>query len=83
MNSLTKNQRELFSVPKGLYFLNHSVGCLPLSTREVLDKNFFTAWEQQGGNAWELWLQQIQGFKQVLASLLNAEADEFSIIARR
>ncbi len=62
-----------FQVPEGIYLLNHSVGCLPIGTPE---ERFFAAWREKGGDAWPLWLEMIDEFRQAIADLLGAQIDE-------
>lgn len=65
-----------FVVPEGVYLLSHSVGCLPRLALGAQER-FFELWQGQGGNAWEAWLGEIEGFCRSLAGLLNGRADEF------
>jgi kynureninase len=65
--------RKKFLVPNSLYFLNHSVGCLPRSSRLVAER-FFSSWQNFGGEAWDSWFEQIEQFKLNLAKLLKANS---------
>ena len=68
--------KQRFFLPKGIYLLNHSVGCLPRKT--ALDKEqFFDLWKSQGGEAWEQWLDEVNAFCRSLSNLLNGHPDEF------
>ena len=67
-----------FLVPRGgPYLLTHSVGCLPQAARAALDSGFLAPWAERGGNAWPLWLQQIDMFRVALANLLGGAAGEY------
>jgi len=72
----SKEQHEinaLFSVPKEIYLLNHSVGCLPKKTRGDVNR-YLDVWAENGSNAWEEWLQCIDSFNTSIARLLNTTA---------
>ncbi|GAC33748.1 aminotransferase class V-fold PLP-dependent enzyme [Paraglaciecola polaris] len=65
-----------FSVPKGMYLLSHSVGCLPVLTRSSVAQSYFEPWQQHGGDAWPQWLNIIEQFCHELADLFNTSADD-------
>ncbi len=67
---------DLFNVPKGIYLLSHSVGCLPKTTQSA-QKEFFQLWQTKGGNAWDDWLGHIDAFCESLAGLFNGRPDQF------
>ncbi|QHJ11933.1 Kynureninase [Paraglaciecola mesophila] len=66
-----------FSLPKGLYLLSHSVGCLPVLTRSVVGQTYFEPWQQKGGDAWPTWLTVIEQFCHELSNLFNANSADF------
>lgn len=68
--------REHFDLPEGVYLLSHSAGCLPKAARTAAGE-FFTAWGGKGGEAWGDWLGGIWRFREELAGLLNARAEDF------
>jgi kynureninase len=61
-----------FLVPKGVYLLSHSVGCLPRSALAG-NRKYLQLWTTQGADAWPEWLQLIEDFRRQLAGLLNAQ----------
>jgi selenocysteine lyase/cysteine desulfurase len=63
--------RSKFLIPNSLYFLNHSVGCLPRNSRMAAER-FFFSWQNFGGEAWESWFENIERFKNGLAKLIGA-----------
>ncbi|WP_166422049.1 aminotransferase class V-fold PLP-dependent enzyme [Paraglaciecola sp. 20A4] len=71
------NEVPLFSVPKGMYLLSHSVGCLPMQTSSVVAKSYFTPWQQKGGDAWPEWLSIIEQFCHELGMIFNANEADF------
>jgi len=66
-----------FHTPSGIYLLSHSVGCLPHKTKQAFEEKYFAPWESLGGNAWNVWLEQIEEFKTALSMLLGSSADSF------
>lgn len=60
----------------GIYLLNHSVGRPPVSTRKQLLDRYFEPWENGDADVWPVWLQQIESFRTVLGSLLNAQVKD-------
>jgi len=68
--------KQQFFLPDGIYLLNHSVGCLPQKTDKERE-HFFDLWKSQGSQAWEQWLNLINGFCHALSGLLNGYPDEF------
>lgn len=75
-NLFVKKHRKYFHTPDAIYFLNHSVGCLPKVT-EKSAKKFLNLWKKKGGLAWPIWLNAIHEFNNSLAKLLNASSIEF------
>lgn len=67
----------LFELPRGIYALSHSVGCLPRNARKTLEEACLDPWAQKGGGAWPDWLDAVHGFTGALSRLLNAPAGEF------
>lgn len=63
--------RDLFDVPDR-YFLSHSVGCLPKSSREALNAHYFEPWGRLGGNAWPSWLAILEEYRSKLGALLGS-----------
>jgi len=61
----------------GVYLLNHSVGRPPVDARESVGKGFFQHWEHGDAEVWPLWIEQIESFRDELATLLNARAADF------
>ena len=69
---------DAFHVPrKGPYALTHSVGCLPWASRFALESGLLVPWIERGGDAWPVWLEQIEHFKAALAALFGGAAAEY------
>jgi kynureninase len=66
-----------FFVPSGTYLLTHSVGCQPKGVEAAVNAHFNRTWQTLGGDAWPAWLEIIEHFRNHLASLFNAKANEF------
>ncbi len=56
---------------EGIYLLNHSVGRPPVGARNAMSKGFLEPWEHGDADVWPLWLEQVAGFRQAVARLLN------------
>ncbi|MCP4277809.1 MAG: aminotransferase class V-fold PLP-dependent enzyme, partial [Gammaproteobacteria bacterium] len=69
--------QSLFTQKDGIYLLNHSVGCMPASTREVAEAQFFDAWENGTPDPWSQWFPVFEQFQQSLARLFNSDASQF------
>ena len=67
-----EDYRAQFAVPEGIYMLNHSVGCLPHVAREAALTSM-QHWAEQGGDAWWAWLDEINGFRDSVATLLGSQ----------
>ncbi|MFK8050551.1 MAG: aminotransferase class V-fold PLP-dependent enzyme [Halioglobus sp.] len=61
----------------GIYLLNHSVGRPPVGARDSIANGFFEHWEHGDAEVWPLWIEQIESFRDELATLLNAQAEDF------
>ena len=66
--------RDLFHVPER-YFLSHSVGCLPKTSQERLNAQYFQPWAEMGGNAWPSWLSVLEDYRTSMGALLNTSSD--------
>ncbi len=62
--------KSFFHTPE-LYFLSHSVGCLPKTTPSFVNEVFFQIWQELGGGAWPGWLDTINAFREEMAIFLN------------
>ncbi|RBP53429.1 aminotransferase class V-fold PLP-dependent enzyme [Arenicella xantha] len=71
------NHAGLFTPSNGIYLLAHSIGKMPITTVEHCQTQFFAPWQSGQEDIWPQWLTQIERFKQALANLFNASADEF------
>jgi selenocysteine lyase/cysteine desulfurase len=71
-----ENIRMQFQPPEGIYLLNHSVGPLPAAALER-QAEYFAAWRNQGGNAWDDWLGMIARFRSALPPLLGGIAEDY------
>ncbi len=57
----------------GTYLLSHSIG-LPMRRSQVVATEYFDTWAHHTADAWPRWLDGIEGFRGVLASLLGTRA---------
>lgn len=64
--------RDQFHVPD-TYFLTHSVGCLPKSTTDVLEQVYFKPWRENGGNAWDPWMDIVDDFRTSIGAMLGVK----------
>ncbi|WGL59154.1 aminotransferase class V-fold PLP-dependent enzyme [Pigmentibacter sp. JX0631] len=71
--SLLINQ---FLKPNGLYFLNHSMGCLN-KNQEIAKELYFHSWKNKGGNSWEEWLPYLENFHKILAEITFSKSKNF------
>ena len=58
-----------FHVPTG-YFLSHSVGCFPKTTRETLETQFLEPWSN--GRNWSDWMSVVDRFRAGIGNLIDA-----------
>jgi len=63
--------------PGGPYLMAHSVGCLPVTAREALERYMLAPWAAKGGEAWPDWLSAIDDFRAALARLLGGAAADY------
>jgi selenocysteine lyase/cysteine desulfurase len=68
--------RDKFCLPQQPYFLSHSVGCLPVLAQHALRQQYFTPWQQLGGDAWPTWLSAVDQFRDQIAILLSANTSD-------
>lgn len=66
-----------FCLNDDIYLLNHSVGKLPRSTRDIFEQQYFSPWETANGDPWQHWLTIIEDFQKNLADFFNAQPHEF------
>lgn len=69
----SKHYRESFHVPDGIYFLSHSVGCLPTTVESTLRSRGIRPWRTRG-EAWPQWLQAVESYIEAIAELLGVSA---------
>ncbi|MFQ5563634.1 MAG: aminotransferase class V-fold PLP-dependent enzyme [Parvularculaceae bacterium] len=69
-------QRDAFNVPEGRYFLTHSIGCQPKGYEAALSAGFCEPWRTPDKEAWPAWLAAIERFRDGLAPLIGARADD-------
>lgn len=62
--------REHFEVPD-LYFLSHSVGCLPKVSQGALRDKIFGPWRT--GETWSRWMDEVETFRSGMARLLRVK----------
>lgn len=68
-------QKDQFHVPDGIYLLNHSVGCMPADTAQVIQSNYLDIWSQSQ-EPWSDWLAGVHQFNQSIANLLQTTPDQ-------
>ena len=66
--------REKFHLPGKHYFLSHSVGAQPKSYDESVRNAYAEPWRQGGVEVWTKWFDGLEGFRQGLAPILEADA---------
>jgi selenocysteine lyase/cysteine desulfurase len=69
-------QKTDFTPPPGPYFLSHSVGLSPRAARATLDAAYFEPWAAGDGATWTRWLAASDVWRQSLAPLIGADADD-------
>ena len=67
--------KELYEVNTDYYFLSHSVGLQPKTTKDALIEAMLAPWAESPEQAWPHWLQGIDGFSTALAQLINTDTD--------
>ncbi len=73
--------QDKFYFPGKHYFLSHSVGAQP-KTYEARWRDGFTApWREAGGDVWGPWFDAAEGFKQGLAPIIGADAEDICPLA--
>lgn len=64
--------RAHFSTGEGIYLLSHSVGRMPLTSRDALERGFLGPWERAESEPWPQWMAALEAFPEALAALLGA-----------
>lgn len=62
-------------MPRGIYLLSHSVGCLPQGSARIMEQRYFEPWQRAGGDAWADWLAEITRFREAVATVIGGDAD--------
>nr|BFD32907.1 aminotransferase class V-fold PLP-dependent enzyme [Pigmentibacter ruber] len=65
-----------FLKPNGLYFLNHSMGCLN-KNQESVKEQYFNTWKNYGGKSWNEWLPYLDIFHKKLAEITFSKPIHF------
>ncbi len=73
---MTINYRSQFISHRDIYLLSHSVGRPPASAQTALNRGFMNPWAEGDADVWPAWLQGIEGFRDTIAHLLNADAGD-------
>lgn len=73
--------REKFHLPGGHYFLSHSVGAQPKSYDEKLQSGFAAPWRAKGADVWDAWFETAAAFKNGLAPIIGADAQDICPLA--
>ncbi|MAZ89728.1 MAG: kynureninase [Cellvibrionaceae bacterium] len=68
---------DMFCLNDDIYFLNHSVGKMPRSTETIIKSSYLQPWQTSEGDPWPQWLTVIDKFRQALARLFSANAEDF------
>jgi selenocysteine lyase/cysteine desulfurase len=53
------------------------VGCLPKRSAAAIEETYLQPWQDQGGDAWPMWLAAIDDFRESLAALLGGDAAHY------
>lgn len=69
--------KDKFVTSENLYFLNHSVGRMPVTTRDMVEDSYFSAWQHSEPDAWAQWFPIFRKFTEALADLFNSHAQQF------
>ncbi len=64
---------DLFTRPRGLYLLSHSVGLLPVSAEDYFAEHFLQPWQRGDEDIWTHWLAVARSFRASIAALLHTE----------
>ncbi len=70
-------EAEAFAAQSGNYLLSHSVGLLPRTAPEVLQRAYFSPWQQQASEVWPHWLREIERFRRGLAAVFASHYTNF------
>lgn len=65
-----------FEKPQGRYFLSHSIGLRPAAADTTLEEGYGAPWKRADGKTWEHWFAALDRFRQNLAPLIGARADD-------
>lgn len=76
MTQLRNIGNTVFSVPEGIYLLNHAVGCLP-DAAAAASARFLEQWASGACESWGAWLTAVDEFHGALARLLNGQPGNF------
>ncbi len=67
--------RALAAAPGRIYLANHSLG-RPLDAMDDDVREGLAAWYAQLGGAWDAWMSEVAGYRERLARMLGAPADD-------
>ncbi len=68
---------EAFTTQAGSYLLSHSVGLLPRSAPEALQRGYFSPWQDQASEVWPHWLREIEQFRRRLGAVFGSHHSNF------
>lgn len=68
--------RDQFHLPGKHYFLSHSIGAQPKTYDAVLAETYLEPWRTAGEKAWDPWFEALDAFRDGLAPLIGAQAND-------
>ncbi|MEO1135658.1 MAG: aminotransferase class V-fold PLP-dependent enzyme, partial [Pseudomonadota bacterium] len=68
--------REKFHLPTPHYFLSHSVGAQPVGYEAAVAQGYADPWRKKGFHVWDPWFESLDQFRQGLAPIIGAQADD-------
>jgi selenocysteine lyase/cysteine desulfurase len=72
----TVDWRRRFATGPGIYLLSHSVGRPPADSERAFAEDFYRPWISGAGEPWPAWLAVVERFREAIARLLGARADD-------
>lgn len=68
--------RDQFHLPGQHYFLSHSIGAQPKTYAATVEETYWAPWRTAGDQSWDLWFKALDTFRQGLAPIIGADADD-------
>jgi kynureninase len=77
---LLRWRSEFPALEESVYFISHSLGCLPIKTAEYMEQ-FLELWHRKSITAWEDWLPEVDRAAGRIEKLLSAPAGTVTMFA--